>query len=199
MELERRFLTKQLRATGDGDKRKITGYAAVFNSLSENLGGFREMIMPGAFSDALGGDVRALLNHDPNLLLGRTVANTLVLSEDELGLRYEILPPDTSYARDLMISLDRGDLDQSSFGFRVIEDSWVRPTDEEPIPIRKLHKVELFDVSPVTFPAYPATSAGVRSKLESILSGATELQSNPETIGRKFRAMRRHLELLEKF
>lgn len=196
MELERRFLTKQLRATGDGDKRKITGYAAVFNSLSENLGGFREMIMPGAFADTLKADVRALLNHDPNLLLGRTVANTLVLSEDELGLRYEILPPDTTYARDLMISLDRGDLDQSSFGFRVIEDSWVRPTDEEPIPIRKLHKVELFDVSPVTFPAYPATSAGVRSKLESILSGATELQASQSVIGR-LQARKRYLQLLE--
>lgn len=197
MELERRFLTRELRAVDQDGKRKITGYAAVFNSLSENLGGFREMIMPGAFSDVIKGDVRALVNHDPNLILGRTIANTLALLEDELGLRYEILPPDTQYSRDLIISIDRGDVDQSSFGFQVEEDEWKRPTESEPLAIRIVHKYKrLYDVSPVTFPAYPQTSAGVRSKLESILSGATEFQASQNVVGR-LQARKRRLQLLE--
>lgn len=196
MELERRILTGKLRAIGDGDKRKITGYAAVFNSLSENLGGFREMIMPGAFADVIKGDVRALMNHDPNLILGRTTANTLALLEDELGLRYEILPPETQYARDLIVSIDRGDVDQSSFGFQVEEDEWKRPTESEPLAVRIVHKYKrLYDVSPVTFPAYPQTSAGVRAYVTN-LSEVTELPASQSVIGR-LQARKRQLQLLE--
>ena len=164
-EIERRaFQVREIRAS-EGDKPTITGYAAVFNELSENLGGFYERIQPGAFAQTLpSADVRALWNHDPNFPLGRTKAGTLQLSEDETGLAFEIDPPDTSYARDLMVSMRRGDVDQMSFGFITVRDKWEQIGEQV---IRTLLEVELFDVSPVTYPAYPTTSAAVRSQLES--------------------------------
>lgn len=170
MDLERRFLRGELRAQGEGKDRRILGYAAVFNSLSEDLGGWKEMIEPGAFKNSiLKDDVRGLYNHDVNLVLGRTKAGTLVLVEDEIGLRYEIIPPETSYAGDLLVSIDRGDVDQSSFGFRTIEEAWRHPTEEQPFPIRLLREVKLYDVSPVTFPAYPVTSVTVRDMVKQMI------------------------------
>lgn len=145
----------------------IEGYAAVFNALSEDLGGFREMIHPGAFAKTIKeADVRALINHDPAMVIGRTKNNTLTMKEDIHGLRVAITPPDTSYARDLVASLRRGDIDQMSFGFETVRDEWHITNDEV---MRALVEVKLFDVSPVTFPAYPQTTVGVRSK-------ATEMQ-----------------------
>lgn len=154
------FSSSELRAVDGG--KKIAGYAAIFNSLSENLGGFREKIAPGAFANSLasGDDVRGLIDHNPSLILGRTKSGTLRLAEDSKGLRYEINPPDTQYARDLMESLKRGDVDQSSFGFRTLEDSWTTENGEQ---VRTLLDVKLFDVSAVTFPAYTATSVGLRA------------------------------------
>ena len=104
----------------------VTGYAAVFSSLSQDLGGFREQIMPGAFTTSLANqpDVRALFNHDPNLVLGRTKAGTLELAEDGTGLQWSATLPDTTVARDLAISVERGDIDQCSFGFYCLEDDW---------------------------------------------------------------------------
>lgn len=197
MELERRFLARELRAEGsEGEPRRIIGYAAVFNSLSENLGGFREMIMPGAFSQAIEeDDVRALFNHDANLILGRNTAGTLVLVEDEVGLRYEIMPPDTQYARDLLISIDRGDVNRSSFGFMAREESWKHPTDEEPLPVRVLHQCRLYDVSPVTFPAYQDTLVAVRNKAIE-LSRAAGLEAQGSPAGR-LATLRRKLNLIE--
>ena len=162
-EQERRCIDMQLRAIQDqGQIPSIRGYGSVFNSLSENLGGFREIIAPGAFDDALEHDVRALFNHDPNHILGRTTSGTLRLSVDERGLHYDIDMPDTSVARDLMVSIQRGDVNQSSFGFTVDEDSWEE--DDEGRVVRTIHKVKrLFDVSPVTYPAYPETSTAKRA------------------------------------
>ena len=168
---ERRTHTVEMRVKDPSIGSKgfsIEGYAANFNSLSQDLGGFREMLMPGCFSEALAcSDVRALFNHDPNLILGRNVSGTCRLIEDDKGLRFEVDPPETSYAKDLQVSMKRGDINQCSFGFRVAEkgDTWAKDTDG--VWIRSIHKVEkLFDVSPVTYPAYISTSCAVRSMLE---------------------------------
>lgn len=196
-DLERRFLTRKLELRAEGEQpQRIVGYAAVFNSLSENLGGFRELILPGAFSGALDDDVRGLLNHDPNKILGRNTSGTLILVEDEIGLRYEIFPPDTQYARDLLVSIERGDIDQSSFQFRALEESWRHPTEDEPLPVRVLHQVRLFDVSPVTFPAYPATTADVRAMATQVASGRAAGGANEIAAGRRD-LLRRKIQLLK--
>jgi HK97 family phage prohead protease len=154
-------------AAGD-EPPAIEGYAAVFNAESEDLGGFREVIRPGSFKKTIGeADVRALINHDPTLVIGRTRAKTLDLREDIHGLRVKITPPDTSYARDLMESMRRGDIDQMSFGFETVRDEWHISGEEI---TRTLLEVRLFDVSVVTYPAYPQTSAQVRSHVSELQS-----------------------------
>lgn len=161
--IERRYMpVTELRAIeGENGLRKITGYAAVFNKLSDDLGYFREKIQPGAFKNTIkADDIRALWNHDSNYILGRNRSGTLSMSEDDHGLKIEIDPPDAQWARDLMTSIERGDVDQMSFGFRTITDSWQLVDGED---IRTLIEVKLFDVSPVTFPAYPDTEVGLRS------------------------------------
>lgn len=178
--IERRnFQVSELRAITSGDGlRKITGYAAVFEKLSDNLGWFREKIQPGAFADSIiTDDVRALWNHDSNYPLGRNKSGTLTLSEDEHGLKIEIDPPDTQWARDLMTSIDRGDVDQMSFGFQTLSDKWEMVEGED---IRTLIKVRLFDVSPVTFPAYPDTEVGLRS-LEEYRKSSSRSAGEQET------------------
>jgi uncharacterized protein len=143
-----------------GEPLKIRGYAAVFNQLSEVIFGFRERILPGAFKSSLGNDVRALVNHDPAAIIGRTKNGTLTLREDDRGLYSEISPPNTTLGHDTVESIKRGDLDQMSFGFQIVKDDWKH---EEKQLIREIHDVELFDVSVVAFPAYPQTSVAVRS------------------------------------
>lgn len=162
MKIERRaFPLTEIRMVDEDTTPKITGYAAVFNELSKDLGGFREKIAPGAFSKTLQtADVRALWNHDPNFVLGRNKSGTLSLREDERGLRIEITPPDTQWAKDLITSMKRGDIDQMSFGFRTVADEWETQGKEN---IRTLKEVELFDVSIVTYPAYPQTTVQARS------------------------------------
>jgi len=157
-EIERRYMPAELRIEGD-ESPKITGYAAVFDVWTDIGGWFREKIAPGAFKSSLKkDDVRALLNHDSNFVLGRNKAGTLRLAEDKKGLAVEIDPAPTTWANDLMISMKRGDVSQMSFGFTVnkAEDDYNEDT-------RILRDVNLFDVSIVTFPAYPTTSAEVRS------------------------------------
>lgn len=161
----RNYPVTELRVQRDaGRPPQIVGYAAVFNSWSEDLGGFREKIAPGAFRATLanGADVRALYNHDPNFVLGRTKSATLELSEDKKGLRIVNTPPDTQWARDLQVSIDRGDVDQMSFGFVTRSDQWDEDKDSGKVT-RTLLEVDLVDVSPVTFPAYPDTEVAVRS------------------------------------
>lgn len=145
----------------EGEAPLIVGHAALFDVLSVDLGGFREKIERGAFSKAVGSDVRALFNHDPNIVLGRTRAKTLRLAEDSRGLAIEIEPPDTGPARSVVEALRRGDVSQMSFAFRTIRDKWEQVGEDE--HIRTLLEVELFDVSPVTFPAYPQTDVALRS------------------------------------
>jgi len=197
MEIERRIYRGEIRVIKrDGGAPLIRGYGAVFNALSENLGGWREKILPGAFADVLDDDVRGLFNHNPDKILGRS-PETLRLAEDDNGLSYEIDPPDTQYARDLLVSLERGDVDQSSFGFEVAEESWINPSDEEPLPIRVIHKIrKLWDVSPVVFPAYPQTSVAVRSMAEILRSRAAGEDDGMSAAGR-LALLRNKLRLLE--
>ena len=165
--IERRtFPLIEIRAEqGDDKSLRISGHAAVFNKRSEPIFGFREIVLPGAFKKTIkDADVRALWNHDPNFVLGRNKSGTLRLKEDDVGLRTDIDLPDTQFARDLYTSIKRGDVDQMSFGFRTVTDKW-RTQDKE--TIRELAEVELFDVSPVTFPAYPQTDIAARSEMRS--------------------------------
>lgn len=173
---ERRAFHVEIRMDGmtDGEKPMMRGHAAVFDSLSETMRSdddgieFREIIKPGAFSEALKvSDCRALFNHNPDNILGRTTAGTLRMSEDANGLSIEIDPPDTMCARDLQISMARGDIREMSFGFSVPKggDSWKR--NESGGWIRTINKVDrLYDVSPVTYPAYPDTVCALRSLRE---------------------------------
>jgi len=168
-EIERRAYAMELRVdTVDGMPPKMSGHAIVFDSLSEDLGGFRERVAAGALTKTLlSADIRALFNHDPNLVLGRNKAGTLRLKEDMTGLAIEIDPPDTQAARDLMVSMKRGDINQMSFGFRTIADKWAKLDGEW---IRTLLEVDLFDVSPVTYPAYTQSSIAVRGLQDAIKS-----------------------------
>jgi HK97 family phage prohead protease len=158
------YLGFELRDAADvdspGSPGQLVGHAAVFNVVTD-LGRFREMVAPGAFKDSIKkDDVRALLNHNPDHILGRTAAKTLKLKEDDKGLAIEIKLPKTQTARDLVESILRGDISQMSFAFDTIEDSWGR--DAEGNQVRTLRKVKLFDVSPVTSPAYPQTDIALR-------------------------------------
>lgn len=160
----RTYIVKDLevRAGDDATPRKIVGHAAVFNALSEDLGGFREKIAPGAFAKSITeDDVRALWNHDANYVLGRNLSGTLRLSEDAEGLAVEITPPDTQWARDLTVSIARGDVTQMSFGFTTRQDAWNKIAGAWE---RTLLDVRLFDVSPVTYPAYPQTDVSARAR-----------------------------------
>ena len=154
--MEKRIFNVETRvdSTEDG-KDVVVGYASVYDSRSNNLGGFYEFIERGAFTDELinNSDVRALINHDPNLILARNQAGTLKLSADERGLKYEFEMPETSYGKDLAISMKRGDINQSSFAFTVAEDDW--STDEDGNNIRTIKKIDrLYDTAIVTYPAY---------------------------------------------
>jgi len=157
----------EFRVSAENEPARIAGYGAVFDSPSEDLGWFSEMreeIDPHAFDTVMASnpDVRGLFNHDSNLVLGRTSAGTLRLSVDARGLSYEIDPPDTQFARDLMVSMRRKDITGSSFAFTVKRDQWTDNPDGS-ITRRILEFDQLYDVSPVTFPAYPASSSEARS------------------------------------
>lgn len=177
MEIERRFTPGRVELRSeDGKPAVMRGTAAVFNVRSENFGSeqqpFFEEIAPGAFDEVLKDDVRALFNHDANLILARSKggAGTLRLSVDSTGLVYEAELPDTSYARDLKVSLDRGDVDQSSFAFTVAGHKYEeRHENGKTVRIRTITKIaRLYDVSPVTYPAYPYATVALRCAGESL-------------------------------
>lgn len=153
----------EFRAEGEEGSRKLTGHAAVFDELSVELWGFREKIAPGAFAETLGkDDIRALWNHDTNIVLGRNRSGTLSLKEDATGLLVVIDMPRARAAE--LETIERGDVTQMSFGFRVLEDSWTTADDDSDMLIRTVDKVQLFEVSPVTFPAYPQTDIDVAKR-----------------------------------
>ena len=172
MNKEFRFLQKTFEVRADGE-RKIGGYAAVFEQLSQPLWGFVEKIAKGAFASSLEqDDVRALWSHNTDLVLGRTGNGTLSLREDDHGLAFDLELPDTTLGRDTYESIKRGDVTGVSFGFEVLEDSWQRKEEGAP-HIRTLNKVKLYEISPTAFPAYEQTAVAVRSG-EAVLKEAQE-------------------------
>lgn len=160
MQHEIRALAAPIDVRAGADVQTVAGYAAVFNSITDIGGYFREQIAPGAFDSALSADVRALFNHDTGLVLGRTTASTLRLAQDSHGLAVEIDMPDTALARDLTVSMKRGDITGMSFGFMVTKQTWDETGDT---PLRTIGAVDLFEVSIVTFPAYADTEVAVRA------------------------------------
>lgn len=201
-QMERRTITlKELRVVDSvsepGVEPAIEGYASVFDSWSEELGGnspFREKVVKGAFEETIQiDDIRALFNHDPNYVLGRNKAGTLTLEEDEKGLKVRIVPPDTTWAKDLLVSIKRGDITQMSFGFTVILDRW---SYEDNIDVRELLKVKLFDVSPVTFPAYAQTECGIRSMFDIMKTHQSEVAKSKETNKRKLEMQKQKLKFM---
>jgi HK97 family phage prohead protease len=159
----------ELRASDDGEGKglgTLTGYAAVFNRHSQNLGGFVEQVDPSAFNKSLADEVPVMArgNHDDAYLLGTTWAGTLRLSVDGTGLRYEVDLPDTTAGRDFKVLAERGDVKWSSFAFRTIDDEW--GTTEQGFPLRTLRAVQLVDVAPVNSPAYLDTTVAARSLAE---------------------------------
>ncbi len=143
----------------------IRGYAAVYNSDSEWMGGFYEQIATGAFDGVMENDVRAYFNHDENLLLGRVSSGTLRISTDKRGLFYEVDLPNTTYANDLAELMKRGDVNQSSFAFLIEKDRWEQ---RDGTTYRIIEKVSrLLDVSPVSQPAYPDATSELKRDLET--------------------------------
>jgi HK97 family phage prohead protease len=184
------------------------GLALVYGSRSENLGGFIEEIRAGALTDVLARtpDVRALINHSPDAVLGRTTSGTLRIADTPEGLDYEFDAPDTTYARNLRVLMERGDITQSSFAFRAAPDGveW----DEDPetgVLVRVIHRFSaLLDVSPVTYPAYPAATSGIRSSAPVVESAAPDGRegSDDDEQARKARARafarRRRMDLRQR-
>lgn len=162
--IERRFVSDvEVRVEErDGEGPTIVGHAAVFDRPVQLFPGFREVVRAGAFTKTIReADVRALFNHDPNYVLGRNRSSTLSLEEDGVGLSYRISAPETDTIRDLVLEpIRRGDISGSSFSFRAIRTHRAEGDD-----LRELQEVRLFDVGPVTFPAYPQTDAQLRSLL----------------------------------
>jgi Escherichia/Staphylococcus phage prohead protease len=178
----------ELRASGNTKSPKLEGYAAVFNSISEDLGGFREIVLPSAFSRTLrsnSADPLALVAHIPSLVLGRRSAGTLRLHEDQRGLAFEIDLPQTMAAADLLVSVERGDIKGASFAFVVPAggDSWQMRGDTV---IRELRDVSLHEISITANPAYPDTTVAQRS-----LEKFTAVNAGP-----RLRALRRFLETI---
>lgn len=157
----------ELRAKDEGGPR-IEGHAALFDSMSDDLGGFREKISPGAFKDAIPvSDIRSLFNHDTNFVLGRTKSGTLKVEEDERGLHTVTDAPDNDTIRHIVLDpIARGDVDQMSFAFRIHPegDTYEDTADGIVRTILPGGVAELYDISPVTFPAYPDTEVGVRAR-----------------------------------
>lgn len=175
----------EIRATDEG---KLAGYAAVFNSRSHDLGGFVEVIAPGAFQRTLKEfpDILALVEHDKNKVLARTTNSTLNILPDQHGLRVEIEPAETSYARDIMALVKRGDVAGMSFRFRPFPGG-SSINMEGDVPLRTLTSVELKEVSIVVDPAYPDTAVALRDLEEA------------RTEGRKNKFRRLRLDLMSTF
>jgi len=181
---ERRFTSVpvEIRAgSNTGNHQTIGGYAAKFNRMSQNLGGFKEIIAPGAFNRSASQgwpDVQARYNHDDNMLLGTTGGNSLRLRVDEMGLVYDVDLLDDETSQRIYKLVERGDVRQSSFAFISDEDEW--STDDTGYPLRTLGQVRLLDVAPVNAPAYLDTSVGLRSLAHKFDADVEEVRQMAE-------------------
>jgi HK97 family phage prohead protease len=179
--------------TDESGATTLVGYGAVFNSLSQDLGGFREKISPTAFNRTIQNqkDILATLNHNVDALLGRTSAGTLRIGVDDIGVRYEVDLPDTSAGRDVATLASRRDLFGSSFTFSITKggDSWEKTDDGQ--RIRTLEEVRLYELGPVVSPAYLDTTVALRS-LES-LEDDTDEEEDPATATPSLHTLRSRL------
>lgn len=192
--LERRFRPAadfEVRADG-AERPRLVGHAAVFNTEAVIAGLWREKVAPGAFRKTIQeADVRALWNHDPNIVLGRNKAGTLALAEDEQGLKIEVEPPDNEWGRPVVDAIKRGDVSQMSISFRVVKQQWALPTDRSELPLRTILEMRLVDVSPVTFPAFEATDIAARAAVPTDDGGAGESDTfSPDPIDEARRYLR---------
>jgi uncharacterized protein len=199
--IELRMTTEKVEVRGvDGEPKTIVGYGAVFNreAVVRESGGvaFREVISPGAFRSVLntpGVDVFSLFNHSEDFVLGRTTAGTMRLSEDAVGLRYEVTPPTSR--QDVIESLQRGDVSGSSFGFRAKPESeggvvWTRAAKAGDLPLRTVVSVDyLRDVGPVTFPVFAESTAEVRSQAVVAARAMAPDDDTPEETAEEAAAM----------
>lgn len=171
-ELERRYVQIPQRASGDESNPMIEGDAAVFNTETTIGSQFRERIRPGAFTRVLSEnpDVIAAYNHDWSVVLGRTTAGTLKLTETGTGLRYEVqVNPKDSEAMNVYQKVKRGDVPQASFAFTVKREEWTKPQTKGELALREVVEIDrLFDVGPVAFGAYPQASASARSIAQTL-------------------------------
>lgn len=198
--MERRKVESPVEIRVDGEIRKVAGYGAVFNSETVIGGRFREVILPGAFKRAVSGDVFSFFNHDESKVLGRTSSGTLRISEDSNGLRYEVDLPDTTAARDLRVSMDRGDVNGSSFMFDVPDggDEWTLNSGD--LPLRTIREANLYEVGPVTMPAYPDATSALRSLEEAEKNAAEEVdRAQRNAAAAKARIAARKAEAEQKF
>lgn len=198
-ELEKRGISLGVEVRADAEKKTLRGYAALFNSDTTIGDYFIETIAPGAFDKAIGGDVRALVDHDPGRVIGRTKSGTLRLSVDSRGLAVEIDVPDTSDGRDLWTLVERGDISGMSFGFRVTKQEWDETGD---LPRRTILEVDLYEVSAVAFPAYDDTTIGVRSleaaRLEAAAAREEEVRKQENAAAAKRRIAEKRAALEQK-
>lgn len=161
--METRAYGRELRIVQAEKGKTLTGYAAVFNARSVDLGGWTEQIQPGAFTRTLKEmpDVFALYHHDSALILGRTASGTLQMAEDETGLRFQCVLPETTTANDLAALIERGDVTGCSFGFCTRKDEWT--TDPRSPLVRTLLDVDLYEITITAMPAYPQTALALRA------------------------------------
>lgn len=163
MQWQTRTVAAEFETREENGAPVIEGYFAVFNSNYDICSGFSESIAPGAFSKTLSGDIRALINHDSTLVLGRTSAHTLELREDSHGLWGRILiNPNDSDAMNLYERVKRGDISQCSFGFEILDES-TEYRDDGSVHWT-IREVRLYEVSCVTFPAYEETAVNARKR-----------------------------------
>jgi len=180
VEFLRVFPATELRVEERDATRRIVGYAAVFDAETSIGGWYREIIRPGAFRKTLTEhDAVALWNHDTGQPLGRKSMRTLELEEDGHGLRFDVILPDTSWGRDAWVSVERGDVKGASFAFDVIKQKWTQEKDA--LDLRELQELRLWEISPVTFPAYEVTEAEARAVIQAHEALALEVRLRETT------------------